>query len=60
MLSILKMIVLSRYLRAVRSPTSKFSRSKEEHLPVKARLVRANNQWRMEKAPLIKVSFYMT
>ncbi|PEA54529.1 hypothetical protein CON64_12545 [Bacillus pseudomycoides] len=27
-------------------------------LPVKARLVRANNQWGMKKKPLIKVSLY--
>jgi len=27
-------------------------------LPVKARLVRANNQWGMDNPPLIKVSLY--
>ncbi|PGZ98463.1 hypothetical protein COE51_11430 [Bacillus pseudomycoides] len=29
-----------------------------DKLPVKARLVRANNQWGMKKTPLIKVSLY--
>ncbi|PFJ15791.1 hypothetical protein COI89_11260, partial [Bacillus cereus] len=28
-------------------------------LPVKARLVRAHNQWGMDKTPLIKVSLYL-
>jgi len=30
-----------------------------DKLPVKARLVRANNQWGMKKTPLIKVSLYV-
>jgi len=29
-----------------------------DKLPVKPQLVRANNQWRMKKTPLIKVSLY--
>ncbi|MBE7097648.1 hypothetical protein FTO65_18315 [Bacillus cereus] len=29
-----------------------------DRLPVKARLVRANNQWGMKNPPLIKVSLY--
>ncbi|PHE96794.1 hypothetical protein COF78_10775 [Bacillus pseudomycoides] len=51
---------LSRYSRAVSPPPQSSAKAKKVGgvgLPVKARLVRANNQWGMEK-PLIKVSLY--
>ncbi|OTX73133.1 hypothetical protein BCPR1_01395 [Bacillus paranthracis] len=48
-------VVYPAICRAVRPPTSKFNGSKEVRwggqLPVKARLVRANNQWGMNKTP---------
>ncbi|MDR4186138.1 hypothetical protein FO521_03140 [Bacillus pseudomycoides] len=52
---------LFRYLRAVRSPPQNSVKAKRlgvEQLPVKARLVRVNNQWGMKKTPLIKVLRY--
>ncbi|MGH0598724.1 hypothetical protein [Bacillus mycoides] len=52
-----EMIKVSLYpaLTGSKPPTLKFSESKEvrwgNQLPVKARLVRANNQWGMNKTP---------
>ncbi|MEB9415327.1 hypothetical protein [Bacillus thuringiensis] len=54
----LKKMLLSRYLLGSKTPTSKFSVRWGGGLPVNARLVKANNQWGMNKNLLIKVSLY--
>ncbi|KAB2360962.1 hypothetical protein F8514_06165 [Bacillus toyonensis] len=57
MLSFLYFVVcfvhLSRYLWAVRTPPQNSAEAKKlgGGLPVKARLVRADNQWGMNKTP---------
>ncbi|AOY16947.1 hypothetical protein BGI23_17415 [Bacillus sp. ABP14] len=48
--------------RAVRPPPQNLAEAKEsgrDQLPVKARLVRANNQWGMNKTPTDFIVFYL-
>ncbi|QWG47881.1 hypothetical protein EXW31_26265 [Bacillus mycoides] len=52
------MIILSRYLWAVRLPPQNSAGTKKLGGRSNARLVKANNQWGMNKTPLIKVSLY--
>ncbi|PEY38934.1 hypothetical protein CN354_09855 [Bacillus cereus] len=41
-----------------KTPTSKFSKSKEVRWEINSPIRLTNNQWGMKKTPLIKVSLY--